>query len=125
MRITKFKVCVTGGRDYSDKERVTEVLDKLLNRIPPWIDFELIHGDAKGADTLSKKWAESRKGVIITPFPVLKEEWTKFGLAAGPMRNKKMLNYGFHILVAFPGNNGTENMKKITSDRNIKIWDIK
>ena len=115
------KICVCGGRDYEDKEKVYRVLDKLYNNVAPWIEFVIIHGDAKGADSLAKEWAEERN-VQQIPFPA---NWKKYDNAAGPIRNKEMLDHGFDLLVAFPGGNGTENMKKITREKGIYVMEIK
>src|SRR4051812_48982572 len=48
---------VTGGRDYSDSARAWAVLDSIHNATPIGV---LIHGDARGADTIARKWAEAR-----------------------------------------------------------------
>ena len=44
-------------------------------------------GHARGADTLAEMYVEE-KGIKIEVFP---PEWKKYGKAAGPIRNKQML----------------------------------
>lgn len=58
----------------------------------------LIHGDAKGADRLSEI---ALKGYFHGGFEVLRfpADWDKHGKAAGPIRNKQMLDEGKPDLV--------------------------
>ncbi len=60
---------------------------------------------------MARSWAES-VGLTVLPFAA---EWKKYGLAAGPIRNKKMLVEGKpDYVVAFTRNlttsKGTKNM---------------
>lgn len=96
------EVIVTGGRDYSDVEKIRQVLN-LLD-----VDL-LIHGACSGADTLAKEWGDYH-GVKQHSFPVTEAEWNKIGKSAGPIRNIRMLEaYPNAVLVAFPGGKGTAN----------------
>lgn len=94
------RVLVCGGRDYSDAERVHEVLNELRPSV-------VIHGAARGADTLAGLWAaESR--VETKAYPA---DWDAHGKAAGPIRNSLMLLDGKpDLVVAFPGARGTDDM---------------
>lgn len=78
---------ITGSRDFpADKADVIyETLDNFLKWQP---DLVMINGAAKGADTICAAWAEDR-GVPVEYFAA---SWTKYGRAAGPIRNKAMLN---------------------------------
>lgn len=93
------KVLVCGGRDYDDFEQVCRVLDRI------GVTF-LIHGAARGADSLAHKWAKSRdiRGVACPA------NWERDGKRAGPIRNQRMLDMGPELVVAFPGGRGTEDM---------------
>lgn len=69
----------------------------------------LIEGEAKGADTLARSWAY-RNNIPVLRFPA---NWSKYGRAAGPIRNKQMLVEGMpELVVAFlaPESIGTRNM---------------
>lgn len=98
------RVIVCGGRDYSNRELLFEVLDVAHATNP----FEaLIHGNAKGADQLADEWAAERAVKTLTFTPL----WEEHGKAAGPMRNQKMLDTGKpHLVIAFPGGRGTADM---------------
>jgi hypothetical protein len=82
---------------------VNETLDCLHAKEPISV---LIHGGAKGADSLAGAWAV-RKGISVQVF---KADWRK-GRGGGPIRNKRMLTEGRpDRVVAFPGHDGTANM---------------
>ena len=94
------RVLVCGGRDYTDYRRVQDVLKN-------WNITCIIQGEARGADTLARQYAE-RHRVDVLSFPAL---WDKHGKAAGPIRNAQMLAEGKpDFVVAFPGGRGTQNM---------------
>lgn len=98
------KVLVCGGRDYSDAKSLNMVLDVVHSANPVVM---LIHGAARGADTLAEKWAEAN-GVTSNAYPA---DWKRDGRAAGPIRNQRMLDECKpHIVIAFPGGKGTEDM---------------
>ena len=73
----------------------------------------VIHGDARGADTLAKWWATSR-GIAQKPYPA---DWKAHGKAAGMIRNRAMLADGKPgLVVAFLGGVGTGNMVRLARD---------
>ena len=52
-------------------------------------------------------------------------EWKKHGKAAGPIRNRKMLQDGKPDLVlAFPGGRGTANMVELATDAGIRVMHV-
>jgi hypothetical protein len=75
--------------DKADGER--SMMSAVLDRFHLGLRFaRLIHGDASGADRLSGEWAQSR-GIPVRAFPA---DWAKHRRAAGPIRNKQMLEEG-------------------------------
>lgn len=70
----------------------------------------IIHGDARGADTIAADWAVVN-WVQTEVYPVTPEEWRAFGHGAGPRRNERMLRLGRpDVVVAAPGGSGTADM---------------
>ena len=113
------RVLVCGSRDFQAGAGLFEELDMLHMEH----EFTLvIEGEAKGADTLAREWAEARS-IPVLSFPA---DWKKYGKAAGPIRNKLMLDEGKpDLVVAFPSNglensNGTKNMIKQARAAGIK-----
>lgn len=86
------KILVTGDREWTDKEMIAHVLGL-------WVSSKdtVIHGAANGADTLAGKAAKAL-GATVIPFPA---DWDKFGKAAGPIRNRKMLDEKPDVVLAF------------------------
>jgi uncharacterized protein (DUF58 family) len=98
------RILVCGGRDYADARALGAELDALHAGNPV---TDLIHGAARGADSLAAAWARSR-GISIRPFPA---DWDRHGKAAGFLRNVRMLREGRpDLVVAFPGGRGTAHM---------------
>lgn len=95
------RLLVCGGRDFTDENLMHSVLDfrRTLE--------VLIHGVARGADTLAGEWAKFW-GVPVDAYPA---DWDRLGKRAGALRNAQMLREGKPTLViAFPGGAGTANM---------------
>lgn len=114
------RVIVTGSRDYTNKKFVFEKLDEINEKTE--IDV-VVHGGASGVDELASIWAYER-GVDRESHPVDPLEWQEFGKAAGPMRNERMAKIGADLCIAFPGGDGTENMKKMARRYSIPIKEI-
>ena len=109
------RVLVCGGRNYSDKNTLYDVLDAahMANEI-----VLLIHGAAKGADELANQWATER----AIPIYYLRPDWDAHGKSAGPIRNRMLLDYGKpDIVVAFPGGRGTADMARQAKDRSVPV----
>jgi hypothetical protein len=98
------RVLVCGGRNYGDYVFLSSILTNIHDTTPITL---IIHGAANGADSLADRWAATHH-VPVRAFPA---DWVRHGRAAGPLRNKKMLDEGKpDVVVAFPGNKGTRNM---------------
>lgn len=96
------RVLVCGSRHFKDYALLSSKLSEICIS-------ELIHGAARGADTLAGRFAEER-GIPVKSFPA---DWATYGKAAGPIRNKQMLDEGQpELVVAFrySGSRGTQNM---------------
>lgn len=95
------KICTTGGRHFGDKKAVEEV----LNQFYPQIDMIGV-GDAPGADLLVRNWCRDK----VVRFKVFVADWQKNGKAAGPIRNRLMIDtIKPDVLIAFPGGDGTND----------------
>jgi predicted Rossmann-fold nucleotide-binding protein len=93
------KVIVTGGRFYRDFDRVFKTLIELAPDL-------VIEGGATGADRMARDWA-IENGI---PFETFNADWATYGKMAGRLRNRRMLfAHRDAIVVAFPGNSGTEH----------------
>ena len=85
------KVLVCGDRLWNTYEPI----HTRLARLPK--DTVIIHGAARGADTLA--WSAAiNLGLQVISVPA---EWDKHGKKAGPIRNLKMLDMKPDLVIAF------------------------
>lgn len=118
MEKTPMKVLVCGGRNFANKQRLFDVLDAFDHA--HGIDT-LIHGGARGADTLAGLWAKER-GVTVWVHPA---DWAKHKTAAGPIRNRDMLERGQpDLVIAFAGSNGTADMIRAAMAAGVKVQQV-
>lgn len=98
------RVLICGSRTWNDPAPIEAVISQLR---PGTV---VIEGDAPGADRIAGQLAR-RHGLEVLTYPA---DWARYGDAAGPIRNARMLREGkpTHV-VAFrmPGTSrGTDNM---------------
>ena len=112
------KVLVCGGRDFQDEALLRATLDELHSSYR----FKLlITGGARGADALANAWAVHRgiKNIIYVA------DWVNHGPAAGPIRNKRMLEGSQpDLVVAFPGGAGTTHMIGIAEKAGVDVYRV-
>lgn len=130
----EFKVIVCGGRDFGWKENANrqktideEQVDYMFRKLDlvkqateDIIERKLviIQGEARGADSWAKKWAELNN-VDIEPYPA---DWNNKGKSAGYIRNKQMLDEGKpDLVVAFKGGRGTAMMIELARNANVPV----
>lgn len=112
------RVLVCGSRDWADVGFVYRELDKLARRV--MVDV-VIEGDANGVDRIAGYWARKRRVEDLK----FKAEWHKYGNAAGPIRNQRMLDVGKpDLVVAFPGGTGTADMVSRARAAGVEIIEI-
>lgn len=90
----EIRILVTGSRAWMDYS----IIERELLKASEGRDPVIIHGGAKGADTIAGHIATIRKWKV-TIFPA---DWERFGHEAGPKRNAQMLACGGpEIILAF------------------------
>lgn len=124
--MNEFRVLVCGGRSYDDRTRFFSFMDRVLEAIrgtgeTPKRDVVIIHGAARGADSLADDYGRERELRVIR-YPA---DWKTHGRAAGPIRNRLMLTENPHVVIAFPGGKGTANMINLAEKAGIPIYYVK
>lgn len=110
------KILVCGGRDYSNREKLFEILDIWRDCYPKLV---IIQGAARGADSLAGEWAKAR-GVPQEIFPAL---WDVYGKSAGFRRNEQMLYEGQpDRVLAFAGGKGTQMMVELARKAGVPVF---
>ena len=114
------KILVCGGRDFSDRDLMYSVLDKVLRKFGR-DNLCILHGAAKGADLMAEEWCKSRQVKYIGD-PAW---WDDQGKAAGMIRNRRMAHDEQpDQCIAFPGGVGTAGMVSIMRRAGIEPWII-
>lgn len=90
------KILVTGDRNWTDKDLIRKALAEWLQP-----GDTVIHGGAKGADSLASEVAYEWDDVQVVEYAA---QWEAFGPAAGPIRNRRMLDERPHVVLAFHDN---------------------
>jgi hypothetical protein len=89
-----FYMLVVGSRDYSNYQKMSQILDFLLkNQKKKGRKIIVVSGGAKGADSLAERYADE-KGFQKHIMPA---QWDVYGKSAGYRRNREM-----HIFIANP-----------------------
>lgn len=113
------RVLVCGGRNFQDAALLNATLDNLhaLDEITL-----VIHGAARGADTLAGRWG-AKNNIRVDAYPA---HWDEHGKAAGPIRNGEMLRWSRpDMVVAFPGDVGTADMVKKARAAGVTVMEVK
>jgi hypothetical protein len=109
------EVIVCGGRDYQPTREDGAWLTW-------WLAFlaarTVVHGAARGVDTWAGTLA-SRLGLLVASVPA---DWDGQGVAAGPIRNRLMIDRGPVGVIALPGGKGTYDMVKAATARNVPVF---
>ena len=108
-------VLVTGDRHWSDVNAIRRELIKIHPDV-------IIQGGATGADTIAKYVGHEIGARVIQ----CDAKWSKYGFAAGPIRNKQMLvDYKPTLVLAFhpdlSKSKGTADCVKQARELGIKV----
>lgn len=113
------KILVTGDRDWKSSYAISERLVKFKKG-----DI-LIHGSARGADSIAAEyWRYVYGKEHIKSYPA---KWEEHGKAAGPIRNRQMLdeNPEIELVIAFHNDisqsKGTKDMVLLAIKRGIPV----
>jgi 1-aminocyclopropane-1-carboxylate deaminase/D-cysteine desulfhydrase-like pyridoxal-dependent ACC family enzyme len=119
----RVRVIVCGGRKFNK----SEFLNQILNYFNETYNLvALAHGNATGADTLAKEWAEQQKDISVVAFPVTWINNSIVDKAAELKRNQEMLNrFKPDFVIAFEGGTGTADMIKKAKQKNVPVFEIK
>jgi hypothetical protein len=112
------KVLITGDRNSSVD--FDAMIRKQFSLLPP--DSVVVHGCCKGIDLYAADIA-TNMGFKTISYPA---NWDLYGKAAGPIRNKEMLNENPDYILAFHPNikesKGTKNMITQALKAGYRVW---
>jgi len=108
-----FNVIIAGTRTFSDYQLLCEKCDYYFQNCEP---TAIICGEAKGADTLGKRYAKERN-IKVLSFPA---DWDRYGKSAGYRRNQQMAENAQALIVFWDGiSRGTKNMIDIAVSKGL------
>lgn len=125
---------VSGSRFHQGVKLIETTLQEAVIELRADGPVILIHGNClTGADAIAKRWAEAQPNDMIYNVEGFDARWTRFGKAAGPIRNAAMAERAYVQqaaggpvkVLAFPleHSSGTEGL--IKAARAAKITNIK
>jgi len=81
------KLLITGSRDFTNHEALKQAIEEVQKRQGENITI-ILHGGAKGADTLAQNWAEENK----IPTHIITPNYKKYNGKTAPLiRNKELI----------------------------------
>lgn len=114
------RALITGSRVFNDAYIMNLALDGFIEeREVDKKTLTLVHGGARGADSLSSIWAKKNGVEVEVWYP----DWNTYGKAAGVMRNQDMLDSGVDIVIAFPKGEarGTRDMMRRAKKAGVEV----
>ena len=106
------KLAIVGSRTFNSYRMLKDFIEKNydINSIT-----HIVSGGAKGADSLGERFAKDyNKEMIVFP-----AEWDKYGRAAGPLRNIKIIDACDECVCFWNGySTGTKHDMKLCREKN-------
>lgn len=116
----KINIAIVGSRNATlrDHYNFIESTCSLIINSFILIGYEvtIISGGASGVDKLAERFALSHK----YKKKIYNANWSKYGKAAGPIRNKEIIENS-HVVIAFPDKNSVGTFDTITRAKSKKI----
>jgi hypothetical protein len=111
-------VLICGDRNWTDAEMIREAI---FGGMVKYGLFTVVHGDCRGADRIAGE--EARKaGLHVVSMPA---RWAVYGSAAGPIRNRAMLELKPNRVWAFhddiDASKGTRDMARAAGEAGVPV----
>lgn len=89
--------------------------------------FTLVHGACTtGAARFAREWFAVVRHVLTVEEVKYKADWDTFGKFAGPRRNKRMVDAGADLMLAFPhpSGSGTQGAMELARGAGIEVREL-
>lgn len=120
------RLLITGSRNHQwtadDSQALLIAVQDIVDKTQK--NPVIVHGGATGADTDA---ARAGQRLFNLQAEVHRADWKKYGRAAGPIRNKQMVELGADLCLAFPdhpkgrGSRGTWNCIDLAQQAGIPV----
>jgi hypothetical protein len=123
--MTDYRILVTGSREFDDYATICLELGHVMTRLiaadGPYPHVIVVHGGARGADTLAEQAARAF-GMGTESHPA---DWGGYGKRAGFIRNAEIVSLGADLALAFykqgAGNRGTDHCARLAERARIPV----
>lgn len=122
--MTAARLLITGSRYFNDAGLMSAAISDAVSTLRGF-GFDrvvLVHGGARGADMLAEHIGRSM-GLEIEAHPA---QWDVYGKAAGPVRNREMVELGADLMLAFPvgESRGTRGCMRFAVERGCAVVNV-
>lgn len=108
------KTIIAGSRNITDYNELLKAIENI-----DWEITEVISGGARGVDELGEWHATSNN----IPLRIKPADWSRFGKAAGPIRNQEMAKIGDALIAVWDGESrGTAHMIETMRKKTDKVY---
>lgn len=113
------KIITAGGREFKNSNMFYDAINKFIadHRLEEH-EFEVVSGDARGADAMGKQMAIDHK-LVLHLYPA---QWHRLGKRAGYDRNVQMVQNADALIAFWDGESrGTAHMIDIAKNRDLIV----
>ena len=113
------KIVICGCRDYNDYNAFKLYVDACISEITNEDSLTIISGHCSGVDMMGEQYAKEH-GLGLEIFAA---DWKKYGRAAGPIRNKKMVDAADYIIAFWDQTSrGTKSTITYAKQQGKSVW---
>lgn len=114
-----YKIVIGGCRDYNNYTVFKAFVTQCLSQIKHTKNISIISGHCSGVDTMAEQFAKEHQ----YPIEIYPAEWKKYGRAAGPKRNRIMVDAA-DMVIAFwdKKSKGTKSLLEYAQKEDKKIY---
>ncbi|MBQ9082332.1 MAG: DUF2493 domain-containing protein [Clostridia bacterium] len=117
-----FRVLIGGCRSYANYSAFCSCMDLLLPQITTESDIIIMSGGCRGTDALAEQYAAAH-GYAIERYVA---EWARYGRAAGPIRNRIMVECADYVIAFWDGKScGTRSLISYTKKAQKPLYIIR
>lgn len=122
--MTAARLLITGSRYFNDADLMHTAIRDAVSTLRGFgfNHVVLVHGGARGADMLAAHIGRSM-GLEIEAHPA---RWDVYGKAAGPVRNREMVELGADLMLAFPvgESRGTRGCMQLAREKGCAVINV-
>ena len=113
------RIVIGGSRHFQDYNIFCRLLDHCLETELNGCNITILSGHCSGVDRMAERYAEEH-GIPLAVFPA---EWERYGRAAGPLRNRHMVEQCDGIIALWDGNSkGTKDLIATARKLDKPLW---